>query len=164
MRVVVANETDEAIAEARLIRAVRAALAPSGFTEGDVSVAIVSDEVIHQLNREFLAHDYPTDVLSFGLSISPPRLEGEIVASFDTAERNAREAGWHPDEELLLYVVHAALHLAGYRDEQPTQAADMRRAELAVLDQLGVRPGPSDDRWSDLQPALPRTPTEDASS
>ena len=47
----------------------------------------------------------------------PPRLEGEIVVSIDTARREAADAGWSADDELLLYVVHGALHLAGYCDK-----------------------------------------------
>ena len=141
------NQTDVAVDEARLEAAIRRVIVDTDYDEVVVSVAIVDDETIHELNRQFLEHDYPTDVLSFVLEDEPPRLEGEIVVSVDTARQNAAEAGWSADAELLLYVVHGALHLAGYRDKTPEDAAEMRSAEAAVLDQLGAARSTSDPRW-----------------
>lgn len=152
VQVAVANQTDACVDEARLTAGVTLALAGARCAAAEVSVAIVDDATIHRLNRQFLEHDYATDVLSFTLS-EPPRLEGEIVASIDTARREAAAIGWPADDELLLYVVHGALHLAGQRDEEPEDAAAMRRAERAVLEQLGVQAAPDDPRWSDKQPA-----------
>jgi probable rRNA maturation factor len=146
-RVLVANETAAAIDAERLEAAVRLAFADSDCTWVEVSVALVDDEMIHELNRQFLDHDYPTDVLSFALEDDPPRLEGEIVVSFDTANRCASEAGWSTDDELLLYVAHGALHLAGYGDKTPEDAAEMRAAEAALLAKLGVVVSPDDSRW-----------------
>jgi probable rRNA maturation factor len=123
-----------------------------------VSIAIVDDPTIHRLNRQFLEHDYPTDVLSFALA-EPPQLEGEIVASIDTARREAVAAGWSPDDELLLYAVHGALHLVGHDDHDPGDAAAMRTAERSVLARLGVAVPASDPRW---QPDV-SSGTEDAS-
>lgn len=147
LQVLIANETDASIDLERLEMAVRSALADSPYSQGDVSVAIVDDPTIHKLNRQFLAHDYPTDVLSFSLEDDPPALNGEIIASLDAAIRCAADAGWSPQEELLLYVVHGALHLAGYDDKDPRDEAEMRAAEAAVLAQLGVVRSPQDSRW-----------------
>ena len=147
LRVLVANETDAVVDAVRIETAVRLAFAGSPYQSVEVSVAIVDDDTIHQLNRQFLAHDYPTDVLSFALEDDPPRLEGEIVVSADTAHRCAVEADWSPGDELLLYVVHGALHLAGFGDKDPHDAAEMRAAEARLLPQLGVEVSPSDSRW-----------------
>lgn len=147
LRVLVANETDAVIDVERLERAVRLSLADSAYTVGEVSVAIVDDPTIHRLNCQFLGHDYPTDVLSFPLEDDPPQLQGEIIASIDTATRYAAEVGWSVADELLLYVVHGALHLAGFADKRPEDVAEMRAAESVVLDGLGVSRSPQDHRW-----------------
>jgi probable rRNA maturation factor len=149
IRVEVTNETDADVDARRIEEAVRLALADASYDQASVSVAIVDDETIHRLNRQFLEHDYPTDVLSFPLEDDPPRLEGEIVVSIDTARRCAVEAGWAGDEELLLYVIHGALHLAGYCDKDVVDAAEMRAAECAVLAKLGVAVSARDSRWRD---------------
>jgi probable rRNA maturation factor len=146
-RVEVTNETDATLDVARLAAAVQLALAAEGCEEANVSVAIVDDPTIHRLNRQFLEHDYPTDVLSFVLE-PPPQLEGEIIASIDTARTEAADAGWAAEDELLLYVVHGALHLAGLLDKEPEDAAEMRAAERDVLQKMGVTVSPQDSRWA----------------
>ena len=69
----------------------------------ELSVAVVDDPTIHELNRQFLDHDYPTDVLSFLLERDGDALEGEVVVSADTRGPR-RSNGWPADDELLLYV------------------------------------------------------------
>jgi probable rRNA maturation factor len=145
-RVEVANETDAVVDAARLAAAVQIVLAEADCVSAVVSVAIVDDPTIHRLNRQYLEHDYATDVLSFALA-EPPDVEGEIIASIDTARREAAEAGWSAEDELLLYAVHGALHLVGYLDKDPDDAAEMRAAERRVLASLGVKASPSDSRW-----------------
>jgi probable rRNA maturation factor len=149
-RVDVANETDETIDAARLAAAVQIVLADTQCEAATVSIAIVDDPTIHRLNRQFLEHDYPTDVLSFALA-EPPHLEGEIVASIDTARREAVAAGWSTEAELLLYAVHGALHLVGHDDHEPCDAAAMRAAEQSVLARLGVPVPANDARWQTPQ-------------
>lgn len=124
--------------EDRIRAAVRAAAAQRDCDAGEIGVAIVDDAQIHRLNRQHLQHDYPTDVISFPYGLAPPRVEGELVVSWDTALREAQQVGWAADEELLLYIVHGTLHLVGMDDQQPSDRAVMRRAECAVLEQLGV--------------------------
>ena len=161
VRVAVANETNAVVDAARLAGAVELALADAACTMADISLAIVDDETIHRLNRQFLEHDWATDVLSFVLQ-EPPRLEGEIVASVETARREAAAVGWAADDELLLYVVHGALHLAGLLDKQPDDAAGMRLAEREILEQLGVRVSPNDPRWNGDELAAPSRAQEHA--
>ncbi|MGC4002084.1 MAG: rRNA maturation RNase YbeY [Pirellulales bacterium] len=88
-------------------RAVRMVLAGEGCKLAKISVAVLDDPAIHALNKRFLEHDYPTDVLTFPLENGKKGLEGEIVVSADTAVRNAAEYQTEPANELLLYVVHA---------------------------------------------------------
>lgn len=96
----------------------------------DVVVALVDDRTIARLHERFLGVKGPTDVLSFP--------HGEIVASGETASREARARGIDPRHELLLYVVHGALHLAGHRDDGRHDRGLMREAERRALRALGV--------------------------
>jgi probable rRNA maturation factor len=126
--------------ERRLCQAARQVLEAHGFQQGEVSLAIVDDAAIHRLNREYLAHDYPTDVLSFTLHSAPGLLQGQIVASAETALDNAPGYGWSAQDELLLYIVHGSLHLAGMDDAAPEDAARMRAAEARFLAPFGLVP------------------------
>ncbi len=113
-----------------------------GLAELRASISLVDDPTIHELNREHLQHDWPTDVISFVFesvaSDAGHRVDGEVIASIDTAARLSQAAGWSPADELLLYVIHGMLHLAGLDDLQPEQRAAMRAAEQACLLALGV--------------------------
>jgi probable rRNA maturation factor len=141
IRVSLANEqTAYPIDEGALIAAVEAILGDSPFTTASISVAIVDDSTIHELNRKYLKHDYPTDVLSFVLEEDETHLEGEVVASAETAAATAGDLGVSPDKELLLYVIHGTLHLVGFRDKTAEEIAAMRTAELKYLRRFGDAP------------------------
>ena len=94
-----------------------------------VVVALVDDKTMAELHERFLGVPGPTDVLSFP--------HGEIIVSADTAKREAIERGIDPLGELVLYVVHGALHLAGHDDKKPKPRLKMRAAERKVLTELG---------------------------
>jgi probable rRNA maturation factor len=109
-----------------------------GVSHLSVSIAIVDDPTIQQLNREHLDHDWPTDVISFIIERTAERVDGEVIASADTAESICVEAGWSREDELLLYIVHGLLHIAGLDDIAEDERQQMRLAEQACLRQLGV--------------------------
>lgn len=147
LRIALANRQSLlAVDRDRLKGVVREILADAGITAGRISLAIVDDATIHALNRQFLEHDYPTDVLSFTYDATPGHLNGEVVASAETAIRVAGELAWNPADELLLYIVHGTLHLVGLDDTTPDAAAEMRRREREVLARWGVSPPPGDSR------------------
>lgn len=148
----IANEQDvlPAINAQQLNQAAANVLREAGITAGAVSIAIVDDAEIHRLNKQFLAHDFPTDVLSFVLDRVGERLEGEVIASAQTAVRAAGEYGWQPADELLLYVIHGTLHLVGYDDLDDEAREAMRAAERRHLAAFDLVP-----RGIDEQPPLP---------
>lgn len=125
----------------RLKQAVTQVLQDAGIRSGEISVAIVDDARIHELNRRYLKHDYPTDVLSFVLDRDERAgtLEGEVIVSGDYAGREAVQYEWSADDELLLYVIHGALHLVGHDDQTPEGLATMRAAEAKYLAQFGLK-------------------------
>jgi len=110
------------------------------WSEGEISVAIVSDSKIRQLNQKHLDHDYATDVLSFDLTEDDVCLEGEVIASLDTADREASHHGWSSDDELTLYVIHGMLHIVGLLDKEPSDIASMRTEESFYLEAVGIKP------------------------
>ncbi|MFK7737341.1 MAG: rRNA maturation RNase YbeY [Pirellulaceae bacterium] len=116
-----------------------------------VSVAIVSDSEIHRLNREHLQHDWPTDVISFVFEHSESHVEGEVIASYDTAQRLAKKANWSPEDELLLYVLHGLLHVAGLDDVEESDRKQMRLCEKDCLLHFKI-PGAQFhlERWQDV--------------
>ena len=139
IRVAIANrQTALSIDRRRLRRAVRMVLRDEGIDEAEVSLAVVDDAAIRPLHLRFLGHDGPTDVMSFLLDRpAAGPLEGEIVVSAETALRVAPEYGGTPSEELLFYVIHGALHLAGWTDDTPRKRAAMWRRQQEYLDRLG---------------------------
>ena len=124
----------------RLRDGVRSVLAGERIRVADVSIVIVDDRTIHRLNRRFLSHDEPTDVITFSLNDHGDSLDGEIVVSADTAERAAEEFGWTMADELLLYVIHGALHLAGYDDLASAARRKMRSRERRYLAKFDLQP------------------------
>jgi probable rRNA maturation factor len=121
----------------RLRRTMEAVLEEEGVQSATIHVAIVDDPAIHSLNRRFLDHDEPTDVLSF-LMNEGSELEGDVIASIETAARAAEAYGWTIGDELLLYVLHGTLHLVGYDDLDPESQARMRARERYYLAAVGL--------------------------
>jgi len=133
------QQSAHAVDEWQLFAAVRSVLEDSQFTSAAISLAVVDDATIHALNRQYLNHDYATDVLSFVLDESDGHLEGEVIFSADTAAAAASsEAHWSVAAEQLLYVIHGTLHLTGYDDKSPADAQEMRTAERKHLRQFGL--------------------------
>jgi probable rRNA maturation factor len=124
----------------RYRRAIRSILQAEGHGEATISLAVVDDARIRALHRRFLNKDSATDVLSFVLSDESEPLEGEIVVSGETARRMAARLGWKAEDELLLYVIHGALHLVGYDDTTRRDARVMRQRERFWLARFGLTP------------------------
>jgi probable rRNA maturation factor len=138
IRVDFCNQSDVEVDQRRLVAAVTSVLQESSLQRAQVSLAVVDNATIHQLNRRHLSHDYPTDVLSFVLQCADGRLEGEVVVSAEMAAATAPDYGWEAADELLLYVIHGALHLVGYDDRDDDSRREMRAAEARHLKLFGV--------------------------
>jgi probable rRNA maturation factor len=121
----------------RLREVVRAVLDGEGKPDAEISVALVDNATIHALNKRYLQHDEPTDVLSFPLS-EGKRLAGELVIGAEVAREQAAERGHDVQAELALYVIHGLLHLCGYDDHEPADAEAMRARERHYLALLGL--------------------------
>lgn len=123
----------------RLRDIVRAVLAGEHVADYEISLAFVDNPTIHRLNKRYLDHDEPTDVLSFPLGDpSAKKLAGELVIGADVALEQARQRGHDVQTELALYVIHGLLHLCGHDDRSARDAAEMRRLERHYLQALGL--------------------------
>jgi probable rRNA maturation factor len=121
----------------RLKECARTVLAGEGIKEAKVVLAFVDDATIAGLNKRFLDHEGPTDVITFPYGRGK-KLEGEVVIGVEVAQRESAERGHDVNTELYLYVIHGVLHLCGYDDRSPNAAAEMRRKERAYLNQLNL--------------------------
>lgn len=127
---------DDALSEA-----VRRTLGHFNCPHARVGVALLDDDQISELHERHLGQPGPTDVLSFNLSESDSEvLEGEVAVSVDTARREAAARGHSPEAELVLYCIHGTLHLLGFEDAQPGDAAKMHEIEDRLLTELGWGP------------------------
>lgn len=106
-----------------LQQAAQLALKPLGSAE--VSIAVIGDRRMRALNRDALGHDYITDVLSFDHGDSPEGRVIELIVCAPFAARQANQRGIPFIQELARYVVHGALHCAGYDDHSDKQRAAM---------------------------------------
>lgn len=105
----------------------------------EISLAFVDNPTIHRLNKQYLDHDEPTDVLSFPYSAAnAKKLEGELIIGVEVASEQAGERGHDVQAELALYVIHGLLHLCGYDDKSPADEKAMRERERHYLTQLGL--------------------------
>jgi probable rRNA maturation factor len=130
------RQTRHAIDAARLMAAARLVLEEEGISRATLSIAVVSDKAIRQLNRRYLQHDYATDVISFLLDSGTGSLEGEIIVSADTAATQAPQYGSSPQDELLLYIIHGTLHLVGFDDTTPMARRKMQARQRRYLRRL----------------------------
>lgn len=133
----------------RALRAVcAAALAGEGVTGPVVlTVTLVDDEEIREINRQHRQIDRPTDVLSFPLidgtdafALPPgvPRELGDVVVSYPRAVAQAEEYGHSVERELAYLVIHGVLHILGHDHEIPSEQAVMRAREEAALAAVGL--------------------------
>jgi rRNA maturation RNase YbeY len=111
----------------KMHRVIENVLCGEGIGEASVSVVLVDDNRIHAMNKEFLQHDYPTDIITFPLE--DDNIDGEMYISIDTACRQAAEYGVSLTNELMRLAAHGTLHLAGYDDASAEERAQMSALE-----------------------------------
>ena len=99
---------------------------------------VTTDEELQRLNRDFLGHDYPTDVLSFPSANTQAGL-GDIAVSCDRARAQAREFGHEPLDEIRILMLHGVLHLIGMDHE--CDGGEMERAEQRWRHEFGLPVG-----------------------
>lgn len=117
-----------------------------GSEDAEVSLLLVDDNRIHELNRDYRGVDRPTDVLSFALQdeTDEPESEfedemlGDIIISVQRAREQAEEYGHSLAREIVYLAVHGTLHLLGYNHEEENEKLEMRAKEEEVMAALGL--------------------------
>jgi probable rRNA maturation factor len=114
----------------------------------EVGVVVTTDDEVHTLNKEYLGHDYKTDVISFGMkddrdfitpSERPPYL-GDIAISYDRAAEQAPDYGHSIEEEVATLLIHALLHLLGYDDTDDAAREKMHARQKELFEASNFHP------------------------
>ncbi|MGN0235540.1 MAG: rRNA maturation RNase YbeY [Paludibacteraceae bacterium] len=126
------NLAQVGLQEGRVARWIRAVAADYGYSVGNINYLLCNDAQILAVNREFLQHDYYTDVITFDYTTAQC-LNGDIFISLDTVRSNAEMVGAAFEYELLRIFIHGILHLTGQADKTPDTKAEMTRKEEEAL-------------------------------
>lgn len=124
-----------ALDQRKISRWIRAVAADYGFAIGNIHYIFCSDERELEVNRQFLGHDYYTDIITFDYSTAST-LNGDIFISMDTVRSNAEMVGVPFENELYRILIHGILHLTGQGDKTPETKAQMTEKENKALAKL----------------------------
>ena len=113
-------------------RWIRAVAAQYGFAVGELNYIFCDDEKILSVNREFLQHDYYTDIITFDYC-EEDVISGDLFISLDTVRSNAELVGATYEHELNRVIIHGILHLCGIDDKGPGEREIMEAAENQAL-------------------------------
>lgn len=111
---------------------VKAVAAEYGKRVGEIAYIFVNDERILAVNREYLQHDYYTDIITFDYT-EGDTISGDLFISLDTVRSNAGQLGVPYEQELHRVIIHGILHLCGINDKGPGERERMEAAENKAL-------------------------------
>ena len=111
---------------------IKAVAASYGKRLGEIAYIFCSDEKIMEVNRQYLQHDYYTDIITFDYC-EGDRLSGDLFISLDTIRTNAEQFGASYEDELHRVIIHGILHLCGINDKGPGEREVMEAAENQAL-------------------------------
>jgi rRNA maturation RNase YbeY len=120
----------------KLRRWIQEVIRQEGYTAGEINYVFCSSEYHRQMNRDFLGHDYYTDVITFEdreSRVEEGIVAGEVYIDVATVEDNADIYNVLPINEMRRIIVHGALHLCGHKDKSKWAEKNMRRMENKYL-------------------------------
>lgn len=103
---------------------------------GDINIVLVSDKRLLEMNRQYLQHDYYTDIITFQHPTPPASISGDLYISVDRITDNSEKLKVTFLDELTRVIIHGVLHLCGYRDKQAVDIKLMRKKEDFYLESL----------------------------
>ena len=119
---------------------IKAVAATYGKRVGDIGYIFCNDDKILEVNRQYLQHDYYTDIITFDYSDDAlltgrkDTISGDLFISLDTVRTNAEQQGTTYEEELHRVIIHGILHLCGINDKGPGEREIMEAAENKALE------------------------------
>ncbi len=115
----------------KINRWVRETIHNEGYKVGEITYIFCSSESHIEMNRQYVGHDYYTDIITFDYCDLEGRgvVSGDIFIDHETVADNAQQLGTNPTEELHRVIIHGILHLCGYKDKSDEEAAQMRQKE-----------------------------------
>ncbi|MDF9830544.1 rRNA maturation RNase YbeY [Parabacteroides sp. PF5-6] len=117
---------------------IKAVAKEHGYKVGEISYIFCSDEKILEVNRQYLQHDYYTDIITFDYT-EGQTIAGDLFISLDTVRTNAEKFNSTYEEELHRTIIHGILHLCGINDKGPGERAIMEGEENKALSQLKIK-------------------------
>lgn len=121
----------------RITTWLEAAAAEEGYEVGDINIIFCDDEYLLNVNRQYLNHDYYTDIITFDYS-EEEMVSGDLFISIDRVRENAEEFHQLFSEELHRIMVHGVMHLCGYQDKEPLEKTEMTGKEDFYLKKLST--------------------------
>lgn len=116
---------------------IREVAASHGKKVGEIAYIFCSDAKILEVNNQYLAHNYYTDIITFDYT-EKDVISGDIFISVDTVKSNADELGIAFENEMNRILIHGVLHLCGFKDKNPVDKAEMTHQEDAALAMLNI--------------------------
>jgi len=139
MQIDICDDQTECVIDCDKLEAeIRNILIPLECEEKEISVLLVDDERMRELNKQYRGQDRATDVLSFPQNTGEekglnPHLLGDVVISIVTARRQSAEHGLSLEEELVLLLIHGILHLLGFDHERSDEEARLMKEKTRDL-------------------------------
>ena len=137
MRIQLRNLQPVPVDHDKLKQVLESAAEQLGTTVDNLSVALVDDARISQLNHQLLQRSGSTDVIAFDAEQDAEGSSGEIIISVPTAQRQAQQYGHSLIEELCLLAIHGLLHVMGYEDQTEAGHAKMQRIQESLMAEVG---------------------------
>lgn len=106
-----------------------------GKKAGDINIIFCSDEYLLGVNKQYLNHDYYTDIITFNYNTD--KINGDLFISIDRVDENAKTNNVPRETELLRVMAHGVLHLLGYKDKTEAEIEEIREKENYYLERVG---------------------------
>jgi probable rRNA maturation factor len=112
-----------------IIRWIQRTIRQEGFRPGDINIVFCSDSYLRRMNKNYLQHDYNTDIITFETGDDPSVIHGDLFISIDRVKENAVDFSTSFSNELHRVIIHGILHLCNYSDKSVKKQTEMRQRE-----------------------------------